>query len=294
MTCSRAAFSVGAVDAGIVSILSPGTFVDTGATVIPSARIRNNSSYPMTFDAWFILTDETDAEIYRYSTAVAALAGGETRDVTWTENWPAPHAEGPYAARCSLAVSDENAGNNELGRDFTVGSRPPWGPGWEEVMPMPLLPSSKAVKRGGWLAMGPEGLIYATKGYKTGDFYRYDAVRRHAGPSWPTSRPGPRARCPRRAAAAPSDGVEQRLHDQGQQHLRVLGLRRRGQHLGAARRRSGRADAARRSRAERTWCTSPMGDTRLRLHAEGLQDGVLALQPGDRRVGSPGRTPRSA
>ena len=69
-------FSVGAVDAGIVSILAPGSFVDTAATVTPSARIRNYSEYAMTFDAWMVIEDETDAELYRYSAAVSGLAGG--------------------------------------------------------------------------------------------------------------------------------------------------------------------------------------------------------------------------
>jgi hypothetical protein len=45
---------------------------------------------------------------------------------------------------------------------------------WTEVRPMPELPSGKAVKYGGWLASDPsDGLIYAAKGNKTGDFYWY-------------------------------------------------------------------------------------------------------------------------
>ncbi|MFO7639562.1 MAG: T9SS type A sorting domain-containing protein [bacterium] len=170
-------FSVGAVDAGIVAILSPGVFVDTGATVTPSARLRNFSEYAMSFDAWFVITDETDSEVYRHSLAVSGLAGGETRDVAWAEDWPGPHPEGPYVAKCSLAVSDENPANNLLERSFTVGSRPPWNPGWVEVKPMPLAPSGKPARRGAWLALNEgDGLIYATKGYKTQDFYRYDPM----------------------------------------------------------------------------------------------------------------------
>ncbi|MFO7638992.1 MAG: hypothetical protein R6X14_06830 [bacterium] len=125
-----AGFTVGAADAGIMAILSPGMFVDTGATVTPSARLRNFSDYPMSFNAWFVISDETDAEVYRHSVAVSGLAGGETRDVVWAEDWPGPHPEGPYVAKCSLAVADDNPANNLLERSFTVGSRPPWDPGW--------------------------------------------------------------------------------------------------------------------------------------------------------------------
>ncbi|HDQ99538.1 MAG TPA: hypothetical protein ENN51_04545, partial [candidate division WOR-3 bacterium] len=165
-------FTVGAVDAGIVAILSPGTFVDTGATVVPSARIRNNSDYAMSFDAWFIISDESDAELYRHSAAVAGLAGGETRDVAWAESWPGPHPEGPYTARCSLAVSDENPANNQLERAFTVGARPPWDEGWVEVAPIPAQAGNRRdmPHRGAWLAIGPDPggatAIYATKGNK--------------------------------------------------------------------------------------------------------------------------------
>ncbi|MFO7637915.1 MAG: S8 family serine peptidase, partial [bacterium] len=172
-----AGFTVGAVDAGIVAILTPGLFVDTGATVVPSAQVRNYSEYPMSFNAWFVITDETDTEVYRHSVAVTGLAGGETRDVAWLEDWPGPHPEGRHAARCSLAVSDEDPANNQFERSFVVAARPPWPAGWVEVAPMPLAPSGKPARRGAWLALNPgDGLIYAAKGYKTQDFYRYDPM----------------------------------------------------------------------------------------------------------------------
>jgi uncharacterized repeat protein (TIGR01451 family) len=60
--------------------------------------------------------------------------------------------------------------------------------GWSAQTPMPLPPSNKEVDAGGWLAYDPGSqFIYAAKGNKTADFYRYipatDAWQTLA--SWP-------------------------------------------------------------------------------------------------------------
>ena len=59
-------------------------------------------------------------------------------------------------------------------RSFRV--RPPWPEGWHEAAPLPAQVGNRrdAVHRGGWLAVGPEGMIYAVKGNKLQDFYRYN------------------------------------------------------------------------------------------------------------------------
>jgi hypothetical protein len=72
-------------------------------------------------------------------------------------------------------VNDTGPANDFLDGGFTVGARPPWPEGWVEVEPMPMHPSGRAVKRGGWLATLGD-VIYAGKGYKTQDFYRYDPL----------------------------------------------------------------------------------------------------------------------
>jgi len=57
----------------------------------------------------------------------------------------------------------------------------PWPSGWNEVASMPSAPSGRSVKRGGWLAALGD-VVYAGKGYKTQDFYKYDPY----GDTWTT------------------------------------------------------------------------------------------------------------
>ena len=62
--------------------------------------------------------------------------------------------------------------------EFTVTSAPS---GWSAVQPMPGGLEGKAIKAGGWLAYdASQGMVYAPKGNKTSEFYRYDP----AGDSW--------------------------------------------------------------------------------------------------------------
>jgi hypothetical protein len=56
-------------------------------------------------------------------------------------------------------------------------------PGWAQIRSLPAPPSGKFIKDGGWMAYDASGdLIYASKGYKTGDFYAYHVN----GDSWST------------------------------------------------------------------------------------------------------------
>jgi len=88
---------------------------------------------------------------------------------------------------------------------FVVGRV--WQYGWQEVArPMPAEPSMKNIKDGGWLA-GFGRSIYAARGNKTGDFFRYDAI----DSAWtmlesiPAGESGKR-KLPGKGCAATSDG----------------------------------------------------------------------------------------
>jgi hypothetical protein len=78
--------------------------------------------------------------------------------------------------------------------------------GWTEVAPVPLDPSGREVKHGGWLAYsGDNGLVYAAKGNKTGDFYCYHS----AGDSWVALKSipnGTEGRPPKRGCRGACDG----------------------------------------------------------------------------------------
>jgi len=73
---------------------------------------------------------------------------------------------------------EDTAGHYHTETRF-VRYRPDWPEGWHEAASMPLVPSGRPVKRGGWL-VELEGQLYAGKGYKTQDFYSYDPV----GDAW--------------------------------------------------------------------------------------------------------------
>ncbi|MBM3315914.1 hypothetical protein FJY71_08805 [candidate division WOR-3 bacterium] len=81
---------------------------------------------------------------------------------------------GVWGAAAEVAAAGDRHPENDSARgSFRV--YPPglvWPRGWVEVEPIPLTPSSKAVKDGGWLAIDPaQDVIYCGKGYKTPDFY---------------------------------------------------------------------------------------------------------------------------
>ena len=76
----------------------------------------------------------------------------EAQTVTF-DAWPKPHGLGAYSVKCSTYLGgDNNPANDTLSRAFSFSSAPPPNPGWTEKNPMPLPPSSRAVKDGGWLA----------------------------------------------------------------------------------------------------------------------------------------------
>ncbi|OYD17411.1 hypothetical protein CH330_00270, partial [candidate division WOR-3 bacterium JGI_Cruoil_03_51_56] len=197
--------SAGKPDVGVTGILAPTGFIDTIAPVTPKAKAKNFGDVTMTFDAWFIITDTTtDAEVYRQSATVTGLDPNVTRvfdfpDWTVTE----PRVRGPYVTVCSLAVSDLNPANDTMSGSFFVGIN--WPFGWREVASMPA--GAKPVKRGAWLAINGDGMMYATKGYKTCEFYRYDPIK----DSWKTRKDVPaneegRVKPPRKGCKGVSDG----------------------------------------------------------------------------------------
>jgi hypothetical protein len=170
-------FQVGNVDVAALAIVAPAGRVDTGDLVTPTATVANYGEFPVTFTAWLTISD-LGGVVYEEEAVVTNLGVGEDTDVTFAD-WLPTHLEGDYTARCSTWIaSDGVTSNNVVRAAFTVRSGVPVPPGWTEThTPVPLAPSSKAVKDGGWVAYDAgRGLFYVYKGYKSSDFYSYAAA----------------------------------------------------------------------------------------------------------------------
>lgn len=167
----------GSQDMGVDAIIAPIGWVDTGEVVTPKGAVKNFGGVNVPFRTWFIMTYPLGGEAYREYIDVDGLEVGAETTITFPD-FSVGTTEGTWGTRCSVyAAGDVRPSNDFLTDSFTVGARPPWPAGWEEVPSMPLLPSSKQVKDGGWLTCNlGSGILYAAKGNKTRDFYSFNPL----------------------------------------------------------------------------------------------------------------------
>ena len=173
----RPAFTPVAHDVGVTDIVAPAGLVDTGYAVTPSAAVENSGAVAENFRAVFTIADTaSDAVVYRESLDVA-LGSGQDSALSFPQ-WSGTSVPGLHTACCTLRLVDDNPGNNARSEQFVVvPGGVNWPFGWHEVASMPLLPASRDVKDGGWLAFDAgEGLVYAGKGNKSSDFYAYEPL----------------------------------------------------------------------------------------------------------------------
>jgi hypothetical protein len=151
-------------DIAVTSILSPGAVAEYGDSIWPSAVLSNLVGGAVTgFTAKFTLGNFY-ADSCTLSLDVAQIDTVVFRGFRLQNS-------GNHLARCTLLVDDDNPANDLREKWVEIAS------GWKEMSRMPLEPSGKPVKRGGWLAYSPgNDSIFAAKGYKTNDFYAYDLV----------------------------------------------------------------------------------------------------------------------
>ncbi len=170
-------------DVEAVAVHAPAGYYDTCATVTPQATWGNNGVDPAYFTAYFSIYDPNDVVRYTDAITILGLPAGLDTLLTFGD-FTLDTLIGTWTSKCSTAApGDTFPGNDIVTRTFGVfpGGGFPWPSGWTEVAPMPGPPSNKVVKRGGWLVYHPENtFIYAAKGYKTNDFYFYEAF----GDSW--------------------------------------------------------------------------------------------------------------
>jgi hypothetical protein len=174
-------------DVGVVSINSPAGSIDTTGMLDVTAMVRNFGAKTETFWTYFSIFDPTDTLVYYDSVKTESLAPGSSAELTFSQ--ADINVEGYYIARCSTHLADDQNWTNNLVAEMFQLQHGPWFPqGWFEVVQMPIAPSGRPVKCGGW-ATADEGnnLIYVAKGYKTNDFYSYaPAPPNEGGGTWTT------------------------------------------------------------------------------------------------------------
>jgi hypothetical protein len=163
-------------DVGVVAITSPADTVSAGP-VTPGAYVRNYGTFVETFFVKCRVLQSLTPEYYD-SAAVTALNPGESTLVAFPV-WTA--VAGSYTARCTTDLPGDASPSNDWKEKGLVVVAPPIPPGWSEGASMPLLPSGKDIKEGGWLVYDRGlQLIFGAKGYKQTDFYAYSPL----GDSW--------------------------------------------------------------------------------------------------------------
>ncbi|MGQ9708727.1 MAG: kelch repeat-containing protein, partial [bacterium] len=165
-------------DVGVKSIDQPRR-AQPEVMFTPKATWKNYGTTPMAFTAYYFIEDPDGNRFYSKSENRALNPNAEVQ-ISFPDTMV--EIEGTYTVICSTAAAgDINPGNDVKTGSFDCTTGPPVPPGWAEMKQVPGL-----VKDGGWLAMNEEnGLLYAARGYKSGDFYSYDANAESLG-RWTT------------------------------------------------------------------------------------------------------------
>jgi hypothetical protein len=166
-------------DIGVVQITAPTGCVDTSAPAQPAATWKNYLTEATGFEAYMMVRSPGGELVYNNSTIVSSLAAGAETTLVFPLFYT-DTTQGQWVVRCSTYLTfDVDNSNDTMNSSFFVyvGGQVPAQPGWSEMEPMPVEPSGKNVKHGGWLTwMESDGNLYAGKGNKTADFYSYDPV----------------------------------------------------------------------------------------------------------------------
>ena len=199
-------------DYTVTEIVVPEVLVEAGTEVVPELVVRNDGNVDVPARVWFTINDPS-GEVYREYIDLPGLGV----DSELALPFPKTVLSVPLGEWASSgwvdATGDINPGNDRKVSWFLLwqgtDGQPALSWGWEEVNSVPVGPSAKGVRRGGWLAYNAtRGLVYAAKGHKTAEFYSVDPLSRN----WSTLSPMPYAVHPRwtkppgRGARGVSDG----------------------------------------------------------------------------------------
>ncbi|MEO0077825.1 MAG: T9SS type A sorting domain-containing protein, partial [candidate division WOR-3 bacterium] len=166
-------------DVAARAIVAPVDTVDSGTVVVPRLHVANLGSTAQTFWTHFLFQPGAGPVFYRDSLRVTIAALAESV-LTFGPSQPVNQL-GTWRASGWCAAGDPNPQNDTAAGQFFVPGRGgiSWPHGWREVASMPLLPSQRMIRDGGALTVMEDsavGLIYATKGNKTADFYSYNCI----------------------------------------------------------------------------------------------------------------------
>jgi hypothetical protein len=192
--------TVWVTDAGVVGINKPAGTYGARQVVTPTVTVRNYGITAVGFEVWMLLTDPNGSLYYSDSVNIASLEPASNLVVNTFQPCTL-RILGDWTAKCSLALADDiRPDNNVSSQGFSTRSQ------WVEMKSMPFPPSYRPVKDGAWLTYNAgNGLVYASKGNKSSDFYSYNIITNDWDSLWAIPE-GLEGKLPRRGACGVADG----------------------------------------------------------------------------------------
>lgn len=165
-------------DVGVKAIVEPSARVLLGQTQFPVVVAGNYGQVSEPEVPVRVTITGPNDEIVYDEVKTVSLAVGEEKGVLFGRGW-VPDKPGLYnlVSQTELATDTRPENDRKL-RNCNVVEQL-WPEGWDDVSSMPELPTrARLPKDGAWLVAGPDKdrsgtVIYAAKGNKTSDFYKY-------------------------------------------------------------------------------------------------------------------------
>ncbi|MFO7650500.1 MAG: T9SS type A sorting domain-containing protein, partial [bacterium] len=199
------AVSVDRMDVGVSAVTAPVGNVSR-TNLYPAVKVMNYGDAAAVCDVRFVIRDAGNTVVYDRIQAGIIVPLGDSAAFSFTTPW-LPLAGGVYTHEATTQLMyDQDATNDSAFGTCTVADSGVVPTAWEPKASMPATPSGKMQKDGSWLVYHQgNGLIYAAKGYKVGDFYSYDPVADAWTqlPEWPL---GLEAKGPSKGSIACTDG----------------------------------------------------------------------------------------
>ncbi|MEO0109625.1 MAG: T9SS type A sorting domain-containing protein, partial [candidate division WOR-3 bacterium] len=154
------------LDVGVIEIIAPTDTVDSGAIILPQAKVKNFGNTTVTFDATFFI----EGVKWSSTKPVIDLTPNEERIIEF-DSWIADSV-GSFTTKCTTQLSGDmnNTNDKEEGQVFVKGGIS-YG-GWFKVGEVPLEPDRKRIKSGGGITRCGDKL-YILKGNNTRSLYSY-------------------------------------------------------------------------------------------------------------------------